>query len=106
MPGLAVWSRTASASPGRSQPSTPSAPVIPGPPGTPTNITATAGSTSATVSWTPPANVGGGISGYTVTSLPGGKTCTTTGTTCTVTGLTAGSAYSFSVVATGAPRHR
>ena len=38
------------------------------------------------------------MTGYTVTSSPGGHTCTTTGaTTCTVTGLTNGTAYHFQV---------
>ena len=41
------------------------------------------------------------ITGYTVTSSPGGFTCTTTGaTTCNVTGLTAKTAYTFTVTAT------
>lgn len=72
-------------------------------PGAPTNATATAGRKSATVNWTPPTNNGGcAISGYTVTSSPGGKTATVSGTSTsvTVTGLTAGTSYTFTVAAT------
>ena len=68
-------------------PSIPSAPV------------AVAGQNSATVSWTAPLNDGGSpITGYTVTTEPGGVTVTTTGTSATVTGLSCG-AYTFSVIA-------
>jgi hypothetical protein len=71
-------------------------------PGAPTNVAAVAGDAKAKVTWTPPATDGGSpITGYTVSSTPGGKTCTTTGAlTCTVTGLTNGDSYSFSVYAT------
>jgi hypothetical protein len=81
-----------------------SAAVTPaGPPGAPTNIAATAGNGQATVSWTAPASNGSTITGYTVTSSPGGKTATTTGAiTATVTGLTNGTAYTFTVTATNA----
>ena len=70
-------------------------------PGAPTGATATAGNTTATVSWTAPTSSGSApISGYIVTSKPGGKTCTTTGATqCTVGGLTNGTAYTFAVQA-------
>jgi predicted RNA-binding protein with TRAM domain len=71
-------------------------------PGAPTGVTATAGNAQASVSWVAPASTGGAaITGYTVTSTPGGKTCTTTSAlSCTVSALTNGTAYTFTVTAT------
>jgi hypothetical protein len=68
-------------------------------PAAPTTVTATAGNAQATVSWLAPSNTGGlVITGYTVTSLPGGLTCATTSAlSCTVTGLTNGTSYAFTV---------
>src|SRR5207249_4098125 len=68
----------------------------------PTGATATAGAASATVGWTAPADPGtSAISGYTVTSAPGGFTASTAGTTTTtVNGLTPGVSYTFTVTAT------
>jgi hypothetical protein len=74
-----------------------------GPPDAPTAATATPGDSSAVVSWQAPFDEGASsITGYTVTSSPGGRTCSwTTGpATCTVTGLDNGTAYTFAVRAT------
>jgi hypothetical protein len=70
-------------------------------PGAPTIGTATAGDTQASVSFSAPASNGGAnITGYTVTSSPGGFTGTGAGSPITVTGLTNGVAYTFTVTAT------
>jgi streptogramin lyase len=71
-------------------------------PGAPTGVTGSPGNAQVVVSWSAPADNGGSaISGYTVTSSPGAKTCSTTGAlSCTVTGLTNGTAYTFTVKAT------
>jgi hypothetical protein len=70
-------------------------------PGTPTAVSATAtGQTTATVSFTAPANTGGSaISNYSVTSSPGGVTASGNSSPITVTGLNSGTAYTFTVVA-------
>ena len=73
-------------------------------PDTPTAVSAsvtTAG--AATVSFTAPSNNGGvPLTGFTVTSSPGGFTCTAAAnaTSCVVSGLTNGTAYTFTVIAT------
>jgi len=71
-------------------------------PQAPTAAAATrASSSSAAVSWAAPGfNGGAAVTGYTVTSAPSGKTCTTAGLSCTVTGLNAGTAYTFTATAT------
>ena len=70
-------------------------------PSAPSGVSASAGDTTATVSWSAPFDGGSPITGYTVTSDPGGLTATTAGATSTmVTGLTDGVSYTFSVVAT------
>ena len=74
-------------------------------PGAPTGVSATASSAllgSATISWTAPASNGGtAITGYTVTSSPGGYTCITTGyTSCNIYTLSYNTSYTFTVTAT------
>lgn len=71
-------------------------------PGAPTNVTGTALPSAAAISWTAPASGGATVSLYTVTSSPGGLTCTTSTTSCTVSGLTNGTGYTFTVTATNA----
>jgi len=66
----------------------------------PTNVSATFGDAQATVDFDPPTDNGGAIiTGYIVTSNPGGITATATASPITVTGLTNGTAYTFTVVA-------
>ena len=75
--------------------------IAAGVPGAPTSVTAAAGNTQATISFTAPAITGGvAITGYTVTSSPGGFTATGSASPLTVTGLTNGTAYTFTVTAT------
>ena len=94
---------TAANTNGSGAPSDPSAPVTPtaAVPGTPTAVTAARnGNQSLKVSFTAPSANGAKITGYTVTSRPGGITATGTASPITVTGLENGTAYSFSVTAT------
>jgi hypothetical protein len=71
-------------------------------PGAPTIGTATkTNSTTATVTFTPPANTGGyAITTYTATSSIGNITGTSTTSPITISGLTSGTGYSFTVTAT------
>lgn len=72
-------------------------------PNAPTIGTATAGGGSASVTFTAPADVGGGaITGYSVVSTPGGFIGTGASSPITVSGLTIGTAYTFKVFATNA----
>jgi titin len=84
----------------------PTTPVVPG---APTGVTATAGDSSATVSWTAPNNGNSTITSYTVTPSAGGTTLTPTvvsgnpaATSAKITGLTNGTSYTFTVTATNA----
>jgi len=72
-------------------------------PGAPTGVAATAGTGSARVTWTAPADDGGStISRYTATASPGGESCTWTSgdLACTIAGLKAGTTYAVTVTAT------
>jgi Fibronectin type III domain len=75
-------------------------------PGPPTNVVATPGNGSASVTFAPPSVTGGKpISGYTVTSIPSGGVDANAGSTATthaITGLTNGVSYQFVVVARNA----
>jgi hypothetical protein len=60
----------------------------------PSSVTAVGGDASAVVSW----SAVPGATGYQVSSIPQGATCTVTGTQAQCTGLVNGSTYSFKVV--------
>jgi Domain of unknown function (DUF4082)/Fibronectin type III domain/Mo-co oxidoreductase dimerisation domain len=75
----------------------------PSAPGQVTNVTATAGNASASVSWSAPSS-GGTVSSYTVTPYIGSSAQTPTTvsgstTSTTITGLTPGTSYTFTVQA-------
>jgi hypothetical protein len=74
-------------------------------PGAPTNVTATAGNGSASLTWTAPASNGGAaITSYTIATIgvgaPSPIVTGNTQTSRTVSGLTNGNTYTFTVAAT------
>jgi len=88
------------AGPSPSPTPTPTPTPVTYPPSAPLDAAATAGDSSATVTWTPPASNGSfPITNYQATSSPGGKTCLVEAptTSCTIDGLTNGTAYTFTV---------
>ena len=100
-----TFTATAANSFGNSVASAPSNSVTPLPlPTAPLNVSATAGNTQATVTFSPPASNGGSaIIGYTVASNPLGGIDSNIGTTSlshVITGLTNGNNYTFTVTAT------
>src|SRR5258708_24280466 len=74
------------------------------PPGVATGVAGVAGNTQVTVSWTAALSGGSAVTQYVVTASPGGATKTVASSPAVVTGLTAGTAYTFTVVATNALR--
>lgn len=67
-------------------------------PDAPTGVSASGGNESASVSFTPPSNVGGSaVSAYYAVSNPGGITASGASSPVSVTGLTTGTAYTFTV---------
>ena len=93
--GPSDWSTAAAATPD----------AVPGKPAAPT--VTVLGATSLRVNWTPPANTGSALTGYTLEqSADGGTNWSTvsgvSGTSHDVTGLTPGTAYVFRVLATNA----
>ena len=99
---------TATNSAGTGPASAPSSPVVPSTvPGAPTGVSAQAGNTQATVSFTAPNNGGSTITSYTVTAddttgTNGGQVVSGPSSPITVTGLTNGDSYTFTVTATNA----
>lgn len=73
-------------------------------PGSPTDVRASAGGSSATITWSAPNDPGTApIVEYIVSSTPDGRICSTAGElTCTVDGLTNGERYTFAVIARSA----
>ena len=72
-------------------------------PGVPTSPVATADDAQASVAFiAPTSNGGSAITGYTVTSSPGGFTTTGAASPLIVTGIANGTSYTFTVVATNA----
>jgi hypothetical protein len=80
--------------------------VRPGTPEPPTGVQGSPGDSSVTVRWSAPAADGGSpVTGYVVSTAPGGRTCIAVLPTCLVTSLTNNTAYTFTVVANNAVGH-
>ena len=93
---------TATNAAGTGSPSATSNGIVPvAVPTAPSNVTASPGNQTITVSWTGSNAEGSPVASYTVSS-PSGLGCTTTATSCGFSGLTNGTSYSFTVTATNA----
>ena len=68
-------------------------------PSSPQDVVLTPGDSQISVSWSAPAFLGAGFSGYAVTTSPASPGCTTSSTSCVVGGLTNGTTYRVSVTA-------
>ncbi len=83
---------------GQGPASAPSNQVTPiGVPGAPTGVTATGGSSSASISFSAPFSNGSAITNYIATSSPGGLTGSSSSSPVTVGGLQNGTSYTFTV---------
>jgi len=73
-------------------------------PSAPSAVQAFPGDRAASVTFAAPSSDGGSpITGYTATSNPAGRTCSTSGAlSCTISGLVNGASYTFTVTATSA----
>jgi hypothetical protein len=106
---LVVQASNSNGSGAVSEPSNPVTPTAVTAPAAPTGVTATAGDSSASLSWTVPANGGSAITSYTVTPYVGSTAQPSTtvsgnppATTATIGGLSNGTSYTFTVSATNA----
>ena len=88
---------------GISKPSQPSGKITPyGKPYSPTNLSATPGNGSATITWDAPYDNGSPITSYTITASPGEDTETVTQTAATLSNLEDGVTYAVTATATNA----
>lgn len=99
-----VFTVTATNAVGISAPSSASNAVTPSDPApdAPIDVRATAGNKVGIVTWSPPRAGSDTVTGYRVTSTPGGHSCATTDLTCDVPRLQNGVSYTFRVTATSA----
>lgn len=109
MPGLTngtayAFAVTATNAAGVSPGATSAAVTPAGVPDVPTNVQASRGDSSASVTWAAAQGNGADVTGYTVTASPGGASVTASGSFAgaIVPGLTNGTAYTFTVTATNA----